>query len=155
MATRKTTRKRGKRVTSAIDDNGVKEFRNKKGELHNDNGPAVIDPNGDTEWRINGELHNENGPAVITINGDQHWYLNGKRHRIGGPAIILINGNKWWYKEGKIHRDDGPAMVMMNGKTEWWKEGKRFNDNKVEEQLKRVANKKAVKGSRSIVNLDD
>ena len=27
-----------------------------------------------------GELHREDGPAVITISGSKKWYLNGKEY---------------------------------------------------------------------------
>ena len=60
-----------------------------------------------------GELHREDGPAYINSYGDQKWYQNGKLHRKEGPAM-----NKWnnscksgelWYQDGHLHRIEGPA----------------------------------------------
>ena len=48
-----------------------------------------------------GELHREDGPALIYPDGAQHWYLNGKRHREDGPAAIYPNGTQYWYRNGK------------------------------------------------------
>ena len=42
-------------------------------------------------------LHREDGPAIIDINGDKEWYQNHKLHRMDGPAIEGHNGNKVWY----------------------------------------------------------
>ena len=35
-----------------------------------------------------GELHCEDGPAVIHPDGYQAWYQNGLRHRAEGPAVV-------------------------------------------------------------------
>ena len=35
-------------------------------------------PCGTQYWRLNGQLHREDGPAVITPSGKRLWYLNGK-----------------------------------------------------------------------------
>jgi hypothetical protein len=51
------------------------------------------------EWRDGNnkyQLHRENGPAVIHPDGSYEWFLNGKRHRIGGPAVML-------YEKGQEH----------------------------------------------------
>jgi hypothetical protein len=56
------------------------------------------------EWMKNGLLHREDGPAVINSEGDQEWYINGKRHREDGPAIIAFNGKKqeWWINDHQL-----------------------------------------------------
>lgn len=41
--------------------------------LHNDNGPAVIKPDGTKYWYRNGKLHNDNGPAVIRTTENEYW----------------------------------------------------------------------------------
>jgi hypothetical protein len=91
------------------DAGGNKFWRNEKGELHREDGPAVEWANGDKEWYLNNELHREDGPAVEWANGDKSWYLNGERHRADGPACEWANGDKFWYLNGKPHRVDGPA----------------------------------------------
>lgn len=56
------------------------------------------------KWYRNGELHREEGPAVIYDNGKKEWWIHGKRHREDGPAIIFHDGVKFWYKNGRLVR---------------------------------------------------
>jgi hypothetical protein len=64
-------------LTVEKDDLGTVTYRNADGELHNPDGPAIIDADG--EWHyINGQLHNPNGPAVIYANGHKEYYINGE-----------------------------------------------------------------------------
>jgi len=44
-----------------------------------------------------GNLHREDGPAVITEKGSKYWYRHGKRHREDGPAAEWWTGNSEWY----------------------------------------------------------
>ena len=47
----------------------------------------------------NGEIHNENGPAVIYSDGSKRWYINNLEHREDGPSAEHSNGQKdWLYK---------------------------------------------------------
>ncbi len=58
--------------------------------------------NGTIKYRNEeGDLHREDGPAVIYNYGSKFWYLNGKRHREDGPASIFKNGVKYWYINGE------------------------------------------------------
>ncbi len=84
-----------------VDSTRIVFYLNNKGQLHRDDGPAVIYPDGSQAWYKNDEYHRENGPAVIGANGNQFWYKNNQLHRNCGPAIILSNGNQIWYKNGK------------------------------------------------------
>ena len=34
-----------------------------------------------------GQMHREDGPAVIRESGYKYWYKNGKQHRTDGPAV--------------------------------------------------------------------
>jgi hypothetical protein len=90
-------------------------------------------PNGNREWRLglNGNLHRDDGPALIDVHGNQFWYQNDKLHRDNDlPAFIQKNGDQYWYRNGKCHRDnDLPAVVNANGDQEWWKNGERHRDN--------------------------
>ena len=58
---------------------GIIEYRNEYGFHHNENGPAIIHPNGSKAWLINGKRHRLDGPAVISRNGSEYWYLNEKQ----------------------------------------------------------------------------
>lgn len=53
-------------------------------------------------WRQAGQLHREDGPAVITSYGMQAWYIYGKYHRIDGPAVMHSNGRLDWAVDGRI-----------------------------------------------------
>lgn len=67
-----------------------------------------VDEDGIQRWYQNGQLHREDGPAIIWANGDKHWYKNGKCHRKDGPAIIREDGSLEWYKNGKHQASYSP-----------------------------------------------
>jgi hypothetical protein len=71
-------------------------------------------------WYVNGELHREDGPAVIYSDGSQEWWVNGFRHRADGPAREYSTGRKEWYLNGKLHREDGPASIEASGTRLWY-----------------------------------
>jgi hypothetical protein len=76
---------------------GNKFWCNDKGQLHREDGPAIVWEDGSKEWWINDELHRLDGPAIEYSNGTKCWYINGKRHRVDGPAIEYSDGKKEWY----------------------------------------------------------
>lgn len=80
-------------------------------------------------WRNNkGELHREDGPAKVYPDGSYGWYINGRYHREGGPAVVYSAGGtikSAWYINGKLHREDGPAVVLCDETTEWYINGKK------------------------------
>ena len=78
---------------------------------------------GSQQWRYNGELHREDGPAVIWPDGTQVWWQNNKIHRVDGPAVIEANGTQFWYQNGELHREDGPAIIYPDGTQVWWQDG--------------------------------
>lgn len=51
-------------------------------------------------YNIDGELHNDDGPAIIHSDGAISYYVNGICHRIDGPAIIRIDASVEWYING-------------------------------------------------------
>jgi hypothetical protein len=59
-----------------IDDS--KCWRNAKGQLHREDGPAMEYVDGSKFWYQNDKLHREDGPAVVNVNGIKRWYINGK-----------------------------------------------------------------------------
>lgn len=82
------------------------------------------DPNTIYHYDDQGELHNDDGPAIITPQGYKAWYKHGDRHRVDGPAVIdPHDGSKEWWFEGNLHRTDGPAVEYDDGYKEWWING--------------------------------
>jgi len=77
--------------------------------------------------RYHGELHRDDGPAVINSTGTKKWYYHGKLYRDDGPAIIFSNGMKEWMYHGELHRDDGPAIIYSDGDKEWFLYGKKIS----------------------------
>jgi hypothetical protein len=87
--------------TLDVIENGDKYYYDKNGDLHREDGPAVVFASGYKEWRIEGKLHRKYGPALVWATGDKEWYLNDKLHRKDGPAIEWYNGKKSWYLNGE------------------------------------------------------
>jgi len=80
-------------------------------------------------------LHRLNGPAVIDSEGNKQWRVNNIWHRLDGPAVILYNDDKFWYKHGKRHRLDGPAIELSYLNC-WFINGKELNKKEVENWIK-------------------
>ena len=61
-------------------------YKNEKGELH-------IHYNGDTCWYYNGNLHNDNGPAIVHSNVYKGYYHHGTQYsRVG---FLIRKALKW------------------------------------------------------------
>ena len=75
-----------------------------------------------------GQLHRDNGPAIVFSSGSREWYRNGLRHRTDGPAFVSPIGVKEWYLHGKLHRTDGPAVIHEDGAKEWWLNDVRYSE---------------------------
>jgi len=119
----------------------IKVYRNDVGELHREDGPALIHGSGSEEWFLNGQRHREDGPAIIRANGRLKWFKHGKRHRIGGPAHVwYVNGEiyeeEWWI-DGVRHRDDGPAMIIRSNIKVWFLNGNRISQKLIDEFLQK------------------
>lgn len=110
-----------------FDNTGKLWFSN--GDLHREDGPAVIFPDGRKDWFINGKRHRIDGPAVIEPNGKTEWYVNDKRHREDGPAYEHVSGRQEWFLNGKPHREDGPAVVDPEGVNEWFFNGVQYTQD--------------------------
>lgn len=79
---------------------------------------------GRLEWTDeNGQLHREDGPARIWPEGTQEWWFEGLPHREGGPAVTYPNGGYKWFRHGCLHRKDGPAVVRESGYQAFYKDG--------------------------------
>ncbi len=68
-------------------EDGVKRWFNEKGELHREDGPAIVWPDGTKMWFKNGQRHREDGPAVEYPSGNCGWYLNGEKVEASGKAL--------------------------------------------------------------------
>ena len=60
-----------------VDVYDTRRYYNSAGELHREDGPAVIRAVGTKEWYHNGLHHREDGPAVEFPSGMHKWCLNG------------------------------------------------------------------------------
>ena len=91
-----------------------------------------IDADGNKFWRNpKGQLHREDGPAVEYASGTKYWYQNNKKYREDGPAVEFVDVVKWWYKNGHRHRLDGPAIEWADGDKEWWINGVELTEQEV------------------------
>ncbi len=82
-------------------------------KLHNDNGPAVIEPDGEQLWYQHGKLHRTDGPAVIRdADGERfmRWMDYDRDEGWPNPELIPYGDKEWWV-DGKLHREDGPAVI--------------------------------------------
>lgn len=91
-------------------------------------------------WYKNGEIHRDDGPALIEKveilsykTNLEAWYQNGKLHREDGPAQISSDEDdellQKWYADGELHRLDGPAYIYSyKGKSDeiYYRYGLRF-----------------------------
>jgi hypothetical protein len=98
-----------------IDALGTKLWRNSKGQLHREDGPAVESDKGHKQWWFNNCLHREDGPAVEWADGSQEWWINGLHHRLDGPAIEYPDNIKHWWVNGKEYSkyDFSEAIIMF------------------------------------------
>lgn len=115
-----------KKYDVQVDDSGTQRWY-LNGQLHREDGPAVIWADGNQEWYRNGLRHREDGPALIYANGNQEWFRNDRRHREGGPAMIW-GENQYWYRNGQPHRKDGPAVILANGTQVWYRKGVKLTE---------------------------
>ena len=70
-----------------------------------------------------GQMHRDNGPAVLTAFETKIWMQNGLKHRTDGPAVIRAGGGKEWWQNGLLHRTDGPAAEWAGGRKDWYING--------------------------------
>jgi hypothetical protein len=63
-----------------IQGDGTKLWKNKKGQLHRRNGPAVEQFDGTNLYYQNGQLHNDFGPAIIQFDKKEKYFLHGKEY---------------------------------------------------------------------------
>jgi hypothetical protein len=72
---------------------------------------------GNKFWRNKlGQLHRLDGPAIEWNDGEKLWYKNGKMHRIDGPAIENSSGSKEWWKNGKKFKNKDTFFRSLSKK---------------------------------------
>lgn len=73
---------------------------------------------GDKEWfDKDGCLHREDGPAVVWISGREEWIIHGERHRIDGPAIVFLDGTKeYWVNDNRLTEEEFKDYVSAKNK---------------------------------------
>ena len=75
-----------------------KIWRDKKGNLHRLDGPAITHPDGDMSWYKHGVTHREDGPALEWPSENvEAWYKNGLPYE---PSAHEIMAWKMKKKEG-------------------------------------------------------
>lgn len=99
------------------------------------------------KWFENGALSRseDEGPAIIDENGDETYMKNGLIHREHGPAKIFKDDNgeiesEQWFQHGKLHRLDGPAILLKDDPPIWAIAGERF-ENEQDWQAAKLAKK--------------
>jgi hypothetical protein len=123
-------------MNHTIDEYGTKYWRNDKGELHREDGPAIETIDKNRFWYQNNLKHRFDGPAIELSNGTKIWYFVGfKLNCINNQDFLLFLSkpicltNNWYHKiwynaRGNIHREDGPAIEYSNGDKSWFINGK-------------------------------
>jgi hypothetical protein len=100
----------------------------------------TVEPDGTKQWRNkDGELHRPNGPAIEYPDGSKWWYRNGQLHREDGPAVDLALGIRWWCRDGKLDREDGPAFERPDGIKQWYLKGKLLTEQEITDLQDRPA----------------
>lgn len=96
-----------------VDDYGVIRYFNHLGDLHREDGPAIIWPSGVQEWYINGCLHRLDGPAAI-YNDSQYWYQHDVLHRLDGPAVEAFDTSyRMWFIRGQKYSEQEHAIIRF------------------------------------------
>lgn len=120
-------------VEKTYDNSGTIRWR-ENGELHREDGPAIVYPDGLRIWYRHGKRHRVDGPAFDDPRGRKEWWVDGEHHRDGAPATIAGDGTEVWYSHGKRHRADGPAVIYPGARPEeWWINDVRLEPRQVKE----------------------
>lgn len=94
-----------------------KQFVDVNGNLHCEDGPAIIWDDGSTGWYNHGQKHREDGPAFEWADGSKSWFYNNKRHRLDGPALMSIRGNvcieEWWVDGLKLTKEEFLSAIRI------------------------------------------
>ena len=117
--------------------------------LHNEDGPAVIYPNGTVSFYINGRRVDEYKPgfgcfnpksreeALERLNRKERPYsrelyladINKRWPEMKNGLIVTEKGTKVYYKDDMVHNEDGPAAIFKSGTIGYYIEGKRHRED--------------------------
>jgi hypothetical protein len=76
-----------------------------------------------------GQVHRDDGPAVVLKSGMKMWYRHGLCHRVDGPAIVYCDSGMEWWMNGQRHRLGGPAVSWSGRPREYWVNGRKFTED--------------------------
>ncbi len=85
-------------VKKEIDEHQNIYYRNKKGQFHRIDGPAIIWSNGDKIWCINGLFHRTDGPAQEYEDGSRYWWINDINYEEEDFLYLTEHKEKYDYK---------------------------------------------------------
>jgi hypothetical protein len=78
-----------------------------------DNEEKHVHEDGTIEYRCSGQVHRDNGPALIFPDGTKKWYYFGLPHRLNGPAVIYPDGSEEWVVNGNRIPDDEIKLLKL------------------------------------------
>jgi len=87
-------------------DTGDKYWFDRESRFHRINGPA-IERSGYTSWFLHGNLHREDGPAIVCPSGRREWWIHDKFQRRSGFFTENDRRHKRWL-------DYAIAMMRLN-----------------------------------------
>lgn len=90
------------------------EYRNKKDQIHREDGPAQIWNNGNKSWWKNNKLHRTNGPAVISISGYKAWWIDGTQYSEKEYNKVIEKYNLLVIKGEQIMNNSCPICKKKN-----------------------------------------
>jgi len=62
-----------------------------------------------------GQFHRLNGPAIEGSDGYKAYYFNGKKHRLDGPAKIWPSGYKeYWVNDRQLTKKEFDKLTKHN-----------------------------------------
>jgi len=95
-------------------------------------------PGGCAYRNARGALHREDGPAIEWDNGDREYYRDGLLHRENGPAIERADGTKLFYYQGLIY-ESGQLPNQTSNHHHHYQETKGNNIMSIKDLAKEVA----------------
>lgn len=76
-----------------------------------------IDEVGTERWYDDeGELHRENGPAIVHFHGRKAWFIHGIRHREDGPAVDDGIIQRYWINGEVLTKSEWEEYVSSKNK---------------------------------------
>jgi hypothetical protein len=123
---------------SIVKNKGEIRYLNHRGELHREDGAAIIREDNlsrvaKEEYYFNGKLHRSNGPALLWSDGSFSHYQNGLLAG-GAPTVFRSDSflheagdikEEWRNEKGELDRSSGPAQIFFDGTLVYYRNGKK------------------------------